>query len=80
MHFEFSIQFVFLYFYKANNDVKEQPISVDLNASPARAWLKLISVYLKSKKRFAFSPAVVDHQMGKLNRILKVTVISGEER
>lgn len=67
-------------FYKANNDVKEQPISVDLNVSSGRAWLKLISVYLKSKKRFAFSPAVVDQQTGKLNSIFKVTGISGEEK
>ena len=64
MHWVFHTFCIFL-FYKANNDVKEQPVSVDLNVSSARAWLKLISVYLKSKKQFAFSPAVVDQQTGK---------------
>lgn len=42
-------------FYKTNS-VQEQPVSVDLNVSSGRAWLKLISIYPKSKERFAFSP------------------------
>lgn len=42
-------------FYKTNS-VQEQPVSVDLNVSSGRAWLKLISVYPKSKEQFAFSP------------------------
>lgn len=55
-------------------------MSLDLNVCSARGWLKLISVYLKCKKQFAFSALVVDQQTGKLNSILKATEISGEER
>lgn len=51
----YSLMFIpFVFLYKKNN-VQAQPISVDLKVSSARAQLKLISVYPKSKQQFAFS-------------------------